>query len=106
MGRMSTVAWRILWMTYQVRVDPNPSPTVAFSPLELSVLERVAATQKPTRPVGQPLTLQAATRAMANLGGSMSQRRWRTWSENRVARVSSMAMQLLCWWEEVSQNPS
>jgi len=51
------VAWRILWMTYQVRVDPNRSPTVAFSPLEISVLERVAATQQPTRPAGQSLTL-------------------------------------------------
>lgn len=62
-------AWRILWMTYRVRVDPNPSPTVAFSPLKISVLERGAATQKRTRPTGQPLTLQDAIRAMAQLGG-------------------------------------
>ncbi len=47
----SIVAWRILRMTYQVRVDPNQSPIVAFPPPEISVLERVPPTQKPTRPV-------------------------------------------------------
>ncbi len=68
------VAWRILWMTYQGQVDPNPSPTVASSPLEISVLERVAATQKPTRPAGHPLTLQDAIRAMAKLDGCLGRK--------------------------------
>ncbi len=32
------VAWRILWMTYQVRIDPDQSPTVAFSADEIDAL--------------------------------------------------------------------
>ena len=52
----SIVAWRLLWMTYQVRIDPDQSPTVAFSPDEIDVLERLATTQKPMRPAGQPGT--------------------------------------------------
>jgi len=99
------VAWRIVWMTDQVRVDPNPPPTVAFSPLEISVLERVAATQKSTRPAGQPVTLQDAIRATATLGGFLGRK------SNGVPGVKALwrgyrPWQLLCWWDEVSQNPS
>ena len=50
----SMVSWRLLWMTYQVRIDPDQSPTVAFSPAEITVLERVAATQNRPGPRGAP----------------------------------------------------
>ncbi len=97
------VAWRILWMTYQVRVDPNRSPTVAFSPLEISVLERVAATQQPTRPAGQSLTLQDAILAMAKLGGFLGRK------SDGVPGVKTLwrgyrPWPLLCWWEAVSRT--
>jgi hypothetical protein len=101
----SIVAWRLLWMTYQVRVDPDQSPTVAFSADEIAALERLAATQKPARPVGQPLTLRDAIRAMAKLGGFLGRKSdgepgvktlWRGYRQ----------LQLLCWWDEVPRHPS
>lgn len=101
----SIVAWRLLWMTYQVRVDPDQSPTVAFSADEIVALERLAATQKPARPVGQPLTLRDAIRAMAKLGGFLGRKSdgepgvktlWRGYRQ----------LQLLVWWDEVPRHSS
>jgi len=99
------VAWRILWMTDQVRVAPNPSPTVAFSPLEISFLERVAAIQQPTRPIGHPLTLQDAIRAMAKLGGFLS-RKSDGVPEAKILWRGCRPWPLLRWWDEVPPNPS
>ncbi len=98
------VAWRLLWI-YQVRVDPNPSPTVAFSPPEISVLERLATTQKPTRPAAQLLTLQDAVRARAKLGGFLGRK------HDDVPGVKTLwrgyrQVRWLCGWDAVSQNPS
>ena len=101
----SIVAWRLLWMTYQVRVDPEQSPTVAFSPAEITALERLVTTQKPARPAGQPLTLRDAIRAMAKLGGFLGRKSdgepgvktlWRGYRQ----------LQLLSWWDEVPRHPS
>jgi len=101
----SIVAWRLLWMTYQVRVGPDQSPTVAFSPEEITALERLAATQKPARRAGQPFTLRDAVRAMAKLGGFLGRKSdgepgvktlWRGYRQ----------LQLLVWWDEVPPNPS
>ena len=101
----SIVAWRILWMTYQVRVDPDQSPTVAFSTTEIAVLERVATTQKPARKAGQTFTLRDAVRVMAKLGGFLGRKSdgepgvktlWRGYRQ----------LQLLLWWDQVSENPS
>ncbi len=44
----------LLWMTYQVRIDPDQSPTVAFSPDENGVVERLATTQKPASRGSKP----------------------------------------------------
>ncbi len=60
----SIVAWRLLWMTYQVRVDPDQSPAVAFSAAEIAALERLAATQKPAR---KPLAPLSTTRRKCSL---------------------------------------
>ena len=101
----SIVSWRLLWMTYQVRIDPNQSPTVAFSSAEIAVLERLVTTQKPARPPGHPLTLRDAVRAMAQLGGFLGRKSdgepgvktlWRGYRQ----------LQLLCWWDEVPRTPS
>ena len=76
-------------MTYQVRVDPDQSPTVAFSPEEIATLERLATTQKPARQAGQPLTLREAVRAMAKLGGFLGRKSdGEPGGENPVARIS------------------
>lgn len=72
-------------MTYQARIDPKQSPTIAFSPLEIAVLERVATTQKPARRTGQPLTLREADPGVKTL--------WRGYRQ----------LQLLCWWNTVLQ---
>jgi hypothetical protein len=88
-----------------MRVDPDQSPTVAFSSVEIAVLERLAATQKPALPAGKPLTLRDAVRAMAKLGGFLGRKSdgepgvktlWRGYRQ----------LQLLCWWEQVPRNPS
>jgi hypothetical protein len=100
----SIVAWRLLWMTYQVRVEPKQSPTVAFSRSEIEVLERLVATQNPARSPAQPLTLQDAVRAMAKLGGFLGRKSdgepgvktlWRGYRQ----------LQLLCWWTQLPQRP-
>ena len=92
-------------MTYQVRVDPNQSPTVAFSPAEIAVLERLATTQKPIRPAGHPLTLRDAVRAMAKLGGFLGRK---SDGEPGVKTLwrGYRPLQWLCWWGRVRQNPS
>lgn len=101
----SVVAWRLLWMTYHVRVDPDQPSHVAFSLAEIAVLERLAATQKPARPADQRLTLRDAVRAMAKLGGFLGRKSdgepgvktlWRGYHQ----------LQVLCWWDEASRHPS
>ena len=91
-------------MTYPVRIDPHQSPEVAFSPAEIAVLERLATTQKPARPTGQPLTLRDAVRAMAKRGGFLGPKSdgkpgvktlWRGYRQ----------MPLLVWWDRVRSNP-
>lgn len=71
----SIVSWRPLRMTHQVRLDPNQSPTVAFSPNEIVTLERWFLERKRD---GEP-------------GAKTLWRGYRQW-------------QLLCWWDEVSQK--
>ena len=97
------VAWRILWMTYQVRIDPDQSPTVAFSADEIDALERVAATQSPARRSGQPFTLRDAVRAMAKLGGFLGRKSdgepgiktlWRGYRQ----------LQLICWGIQLARQ--
>ena len=92
-------------MTDQARGDPDQSPSVAFSPVEIAALARLAATQKPARPAGKPLTLRDAVRAMAKLGGFLGRKSdgepgvktlWRGYRQ----------LQLLCWWDEVPRTPS
>lgn len=99
----SIIAWRIVWMTYQTRVDPDPSPSIAFTPEELEALRRVAATQSPALAPDQPLTLRVAVRTMANLGGFLGRRSdgepggktlWRGYRE----------LQLICWGMRLARS--
>ena len=57
----SIVAWRLLWLTYTARQQPQAPATELVSPLELRVLEEV--TQAPVH------TAREAIRAIAQLGG-------------------------------------
>jgi hypothetical protein len=57
----SIVAWRLLWLTYTAREQPQAPATEVWPPLELQVLEQ--ATQAPVA------TAREAVRALAPLGG-------------------------------------
>jgi hypothetical protein len=57
----SIVAWRLLWLTYTARQQPQAPATEMLAPLDLRVLEE--ATQAPVR------TAREAIRALARLGG-------------------------------------
>jgi hypothetical protein len=57
----SIVAWRLLWLTYTAREQPQAPATEVLPPLELQVLEQ--ATQAPIA------TAREAIRALAQLGG-------------------------------------
>jgi hypothetical protein len=57
----SLVAWRLLWLTYTARQQPEAPATAVLPPLELRVLEE--ATQTPVT------TSREAIRALAQLGG-------------------------------------
>jgi len=57
----SIVAWRLLWLTYAARQQPEAPATAVLPPLELRVLEEVTQTPVPTTRV--------AIRALARLGG-------------------------------------
>jgi hypothetical protein len=57
----SIVAWRLLWLTYTARQQPQAPATELIAPLDLRVLEE--ATQAPVR------TAREAIRAIAQLGG-------------------------------------
>ena len=92
-------------MTYQVRIDLDQSPTVASSPAEIVVLVRLATTQKPARPEGQPLPLRDAVRAMAKLGGFLGRK---CDGEPGVKTLWRGYRQLpwLCWGNEVPPKRS
>jgi hypothetical protein len=57
----SIVAWRLLWLTYTARQQPEAPATEVLPPLELRVLEE--ATQTPVT------TTRESIRALAQLGG-------------------------------------
>ena len=77
----SIVAWRILWMTYPVREDPDQPCSVVFSPEEAEALRQVYERQRPKKgPRSQPLapdhrlTLGEAMHTMAKLGGFLGRK--------------------------------
>jgi hypothetical protein len=57
----SIVAWRLLWLTYTARQQPQAPATELLPPLELRVLEEAIQAPVPTA--------RAAIRAIAQLGG-------------------------------------
>jgi len=88
-ARDSIVAWRILWMTYQVRQDPDPPGSVVFHPEEEVALRLMDDRQRPRKvsytanidgPRSKPmdpdhrLTLREAMHTLANLGGFLAGR--------------------------------
>ena len=66
------VAWRLLWLTYLARADPEQPCTVAFSPEEWHVL--FAATHPRVDLPARPPPLGHAVRWIARLGGFLDRR--------------------------------
>lgn len=68
----SSVAWRLLWMTYQARVTPEASCECLFEPVEWQALS--AFIHKTPTPLPRPPTLRQAVRWVAQLGGFLGRK--------------------------------
>ena len=86
LGICASVAWRLLWLTYQARVTPEVSCTIALTPTEWQVL--YAFYGHDVRPPSTPPSLQQAVYWIAQLGGFVGRRAdgqpgvktlWRGW---------------------------
>ncbi len=64
------VAWRLLWLTYQARVQADQPATAHLAPDEIQVLTRLRGL--PQLPADPPLTLRQAVRRIAQLGGFLA----------------------------------
>jgi hypothetical protein len=76
------IAWRILWMTYQGRQDPDQSCAVAVTAEAQRAVWLVHERQRPRNgpraapgDPGRPLTLREALQTMAKLGGFIGRNR-------------------------------
>ncbi|NEQ88977.1 MAG: IS4 family transposase, partial [Moorea sp. SIO2I5] len=63
------VAWRLMWLTYQARLNPNASCQVVFSPAEWKLLRRKF---QPKNRSKKPPTLHQALIWIARLGGFLA----------------------------------
>ena len=78
------VAWRLLWLTYEARINSDsPCDTV----LETHEWQSLCATiDKTSHPPKTPPSLRDAVRMIATQAWIFRQKkRWRTWSENNLA---------------------
>jgi hypothetical protein len=64
------LSWRIFWMTMMNRVAPTAPPTVALTPLETHLLDRLVRDQR--TPTHQPRRLSAYLTKIARLGGYLA----------------------------------
>jgi hypothetical protein len=82
----SRVAWRLLWLTYEARQNPDKPCTCVLTESEWHAL--TAFTNKSNTPAHSPPTLRQAVRAIAQLGGFIGRKSdgepgvktlWRGW---------------------------
>jgi Transposase Tn5 dimerisation domain len=64
------VAWRLLWLTYTARTQPEASCTSVFARHEWQAL--VCTIQQTAEPPSEPPRLRAALRMVAQLGGFLA----------------------------------
>jgi hypothetical protein len=69
----SIVAWRLLWLTYQARQQPQASCAEVFEPVHWQVLHQVIHPHQPVP--NTPPTLAVAVEQVARLGGFLARRR-------------------------------
>ena len=62
----SIVAWKILWMIYESRENPEQPCTVILDDVEWKLLYVIAKKKKPPK---KPMSLREAVRSIAKLGG-------------------------------------
>jgi len=62
----SIVAWKILWMIYESRENPEQPCTVILDDVEWKLLYVIAKKKKPPK---KPMNLREAVRSIAKLGG-------------------------------------
>ena len=68
----SIIAWRLLWLTYEVRVEPNQPCTVILENYEWHA--SYCFTNKVNTPLQTPPTLEQAVRWIAKLGGFLNRK--------------------------------
>jgi hypothetical protein len=68
----SLVAWRLLWLTYQARQQPQASCAEVFTPVQWQVLHQAIHPDQPLPTT--PPTLAEAVRQVARLGGFLARR--------------------------------
>jgi len=64
------LSWRVFWLTMTHRIDPNASPELVFTDLELRILDRLVA-DKPTAHRQRPQLSHYLTK-LARLGGYLA----------------------------------
>ena len=62
------LSWRIFWLTMLNRMTESAKPSLAFTPLEIRILNRLAADRQATR-ARHFATIQSCLRQLARLGG-------------------------------------
>lgn len=72
LATFSVVAWRLLWLTYQARENPQESCETVLQPHEWQALQ--AAVTKNAQVGDQPPCLQQAVRWIAQLGGFLARK--------------------------------
>lgn len=72
LGVFNYVAWRLLWLTYQAREEPEASCLAALEPEEWQAL--YAHTHRTTEIPSTPPTLHEAVRWIAKLGGFLGRK--------------------------------
>ena len=62
------LSWRIFWLTMLTRMAGPAKPSLAFTPLEIRILNRLAADRQAAHGRRSP-TIQSCLRQLAHLGG-------------------------------------
>jgi hypothetical protein len=64
------LSWRIFWLTMMNRSVPDASPKLAFTALEIHLLEQLAKGKRPQRPTRKSISLYLTK--IAKLGGYLA----------------------------------
>lgn len=76
--RREILSWRIFWLTMMNRAAPNASPTLAFTALEIRLLDQLAKVKDMQRP--QTKSISGYLIRIARLGGYLARAGDARWS--------------------------